>query len=44
MNCNFIKKRLQHRCFPVTIAIFLRTGSFTEHLQLLLFSLKEYDY
>ena len=24
--CNFIKKRLQHRCFPVNIARFLRTA------------------
>ena len=24
--CNFIKKRLQHRCFPVNIAKFLRTS------------------
>ena len=24
--CNFIKKRLQHRCFPVIIAKFLRTA------------------
>ena len=24
--CNFIKKRLQHRCFPVNIAKFLRTA------------------
>ena len=23
--CNFVKKRLQHRCFPVDIAKFLRT-------------------
>ena len=23
--CNFIKKRLQHRCFPVNTANFLRT-------------------
>ena len=23
--CNFIKKRLQHRCFPVNIAKLLRT-------------------
>ena len=23
--CHFIKKRLQHRCFPVNIANFLRT-------------------
>ena len=22
--CNFIKKRLQHKCFPVNIAKFLR--------------------
>ena len=25
--CNFIKKRLQHRCFPVNIGEFLRTAS-----------------
>ena len=24
--CNFIKKKLQHRCFPVNIAKFLRTA------------------
>ena len=24
--CNFIKKRLQHRCFPVNVAKFLRTS------------------
>ena len=24
--CDFIKKRLQHRCFPVNIAKFLRTA------------------
>ena len=29
--CNFIRKRLQQRCFPVNIAKFLRTGFFTEH-------------
>ena len=29
---NFIKKTLQHRCFPVNIAKFLRTPFFTEHL------------
>ena len=28
----FIKKRLQHRCFPVNIAKFLRTAFFIEHL------------
>ena len=26
--CNFTKKRLTHRCFPVNIAIFLRTVFF----------------
>ena len=31
--CNFIKKRLQHRCFPVKFANFLRTPFFTEHLR-----------
>ena len=36
--CNFIKKRLQHRCFLVKFAKFLRTLFFTKHLcQLLLF-------
>ena len=29
---NFIKKRLQHRCFPVKLAMFLRTPFFKEHL------------
>ena len=31
--CNFIKKRLKHRPFPVKFAIFLRTPLFTEHLR-----------
>ena len=31
-----LKKRLQHRCFPVKFAKFLRTTSFTEHLLWLL--------
>ena len=35
---NFIKKRLQHRCFPVK---FLRTPIFTEHLRWLLLFIKE---
>ena len=35
-NCNFIKKSLQHRCFPVKFAKFLRTPFFTEHLRWLL--------
>ena len=34
--CNFIKKRLQHRRFPVNIARFSRTAFFTEHLRWLL--------
>ena len=34
--CNFIKKRLLHRCFPVKFGKFLRTPIFTEHLQWLL--------
>ena len=29
---NFTTKRLQHRCFPVKFAKFLRTSFFTEHL------------
>ena len=37
--CNFIKTRLQHRCFPVNIAKCLRTSFFTEHLRWQLFSL-----
>ena len=35
-NCNFIKKRLQRRCFPVIIAKFLRTVFFIEYLWWLL--------
>ena len=34
--CDFIKKRLQYRCFPVSIAKLLRTPFFTEHLRWLL--------
>ena len=33
---SFIKKRLQHRCFPVKFAKISRTPFFTEHLLLLL--------
>ena len=29
-----LKKRLQHRCFPVNIAKFLRTSFFIEHLHI----------
>ena len=35
-SCNFIKRRLQHRCFPVNIAKILRTAFFIEHLWWLL--------
>ena len=31
--CNFIKKSLRHRCFPLKCTKFLRTPFFTEHLQ-----------
>ena len=31
-----LKKRLQHRCFPVNFANFLRTPFFAEHIQWLL--------
>ena len=34
--CNFIQKRLQHRCFPVNIAEFLRIAVFIEHFWWLL--------
>ena len=34
--CKFIKKWLQHRCFPKNTAKFLRTAFSTEHLQWLL--------
>ena len=34
--CNFIKKRFQHKYFPVDIAKCFRTPCFTEHLRLLL--------
>ena len=33
---HFIKKRLQHRCFPMNIRKFLITSFFTEHLWWLL--------
>ena len=40
MACNLIKKRLQHRCFSVSIAKFLRTHFCKKHLRwLLLFTL-----
>ena len=34
--CNFIKKRLRHRCFPMNIAKFFRTAFLMEHFWLLL--------
>ena len=37
-----IKKRLQHRCFPVKFAKFLRPSFFTEHLRCLLLKLNIY--
>ena len=37
--CNFIKKRLWHRCFPVNFAKFRRTPFLTEHLRWLLLTL-----
>ena len=30
--CNFIKKRIQHRCFLVTFAKFLRTSFFLQNI------------
>ena len=44
--CNFIKKRLQHRCFPVICEKFLRTLFSTEHyrwLLLLLHALRSHN-
>ena len=38
-SCNFVKKRLQHRCFSVKIAKLSRTAFFIEHLRWLLLSL-----
>ena len=35
-DCNFIKKRLQRKCFHVNIAKSLRTASHIEHLRWLL--------
>ena len=34
--CTFIIKRLQHRCFSLNIAKFLRTNVFIKHFRLLL--------
>ena len=35
-SCNFIKKRIQGRCFPVNFAKFLKAPIFTKHLRWLL--------
>ena len=31
--CSFIKKGLQHRCFPLNIAKFFKSACFEKHLQ-----------
>ena len=41
--CNFIKKRLRHRCFPVKLAKFLKKHFFTEHLRWLLLMMLLYN-
>ena len=38
--CNFIEKRLQHRCFPSNIAEFLRTAYFIDLIRRLLFQVE----
>ena len=38
--CNFIKKRLQHRCFPMNIAKFFRNFFFPKHHRWLLLYFK----
>ena len=38
--CNFIKKRLEHRCFLVNIAKILKTAFFIEHLQWLILKIR----
>ena len=42
-DCNFIKKRLQHKCFPANIAKFPRKTFFTEHLRWLLLYFRHYS-
>ena len=39
--CNFIKKRLEHRCFVVNIAKFIRTAFCMKHIRWLLLFLKD---
>ena len=38
--CNFIKKKLQRRCFPKNLSKFLRTPFFKDHIRWLLNKLK----
>ena len=40
--CDFIKKRLPHKYFPVKFAKFLRTPFFTEHFQWLLLNFNRF--
>ena len=40
--CNFIKKRLWHRCFPLSFPKFLGTPFLTEHLWWLLLNRSDY--
>ena len=42
--CNFIKKILQHRRFPMKFAKFLKTPFFTEHLRWLVLSVVMLQY
>ena len=42
--CNFIKKRLQHRCFLVNIVKLLRTAVFLEHLRCLKSVFSRYEF
>ena len=39
LQANFIKKKLQHRCFPVNIAKFFKDSFFIEHIRWLLLSI-----
>ena len=41
---NFINKRLQHRCFPMNSAKFLKTDFFIEHFWWLLLYLGQLQY
>ena len=43
LNWNFVKKWLQHRCFPVKFVKFLRTAFLKEHLQWLLLTVSGFQ-